>query len=42
MVKVGLEPPPPPIGSSLPNEPTFMDNLTTYSDEVSTYWSGEA
>jgi len=42
MVKVGLEPPPPPIGSSLPNEPTFKDDLTTYSAEVSKYWSGEA
>lgn len=41
LVKVGLEPPPPPVGSSLPAEPTFKDNLTAYSDEVSKYWSGE-
>ena len=42
MVEYGLSAAPGSERSPLPDEPTFTDDLTTYSGEVAGYWSEEA
>lgn len=42
MVEYGLRAPPEPEKGPLPDEPTFKDALTDYSDEVARYWGEEA